>query len=607
MTRPRILTAIGAACLAAGAAGAAPTGVAVSPDGARVFVATGEPPAVAVVDRAAGTVTASWPLDAPPTGLAVSADGSRLVVTAGLAPGRLVLLDAAGGGKLGEVAAGHSPCAPVAEPAGARVFTCNRFEDRVDVFDVANPAAGRLATGFPVVREPGAAVLRPDGRLLFVANRLPAGRADTGDIAAVVSVIDTATGTGSTVRLPTGSTGVHGLAASPDGRFVYAVHTLSRFGLPTTQLDRGWMNTSALSILDAANPALVATVLVDEVDRGAANPAGVACLPDGRFLAIAHTGTHEVSVIDRAALHERVDRALRGEAVTEVSRSAADLPNDLSLLHGIRRRIALTGRGPGALVAFAGGFATACQFSGTLHLLDVAADGAVSVRDVQAAPPPADDAARRGERLFWDATTCFQHWQSCATCHPDGRADALNWDLLNDGIGNPKQSKSLLFSLQTPPAMITGIRPTGEYAVRSGMRYIQFAVRPEEEALAIDAYLRGMQPVPSPALVDGKLSPAAERGRAVYEKAGCASCHPGEFFTDCKAYDVGTGLDRDAGRAWDTPTLREAWRTAPYLHDGRAATLEEVVGPLNAGDRHGTTSTLSEAERRELVEYLRSL
>ncbi|MHC4147198.1 MAG: cell surface protein, partial [Planctomycetota bacterium] len=81
-------------------------------------------------------------------------------------------------------------------------------------------------------------------------------------------------------------------------------------------------------------------------------------------------------------------------------------------------------------------------------------------------------AERRGEMLFNDALLCFQSWQSCASCHPsDARVDALNWDLLNDGLGNPKNTKSLLLSHETPPAMITGIRENAEIAVRAGFRH----------------------------------------------------------------------------------------------------------------------------------------
>ena len=134
-----------------------------------------------------------------------------------------------------------------------------------------------------------------------------------------------------------------------------------------------------------------------------------------------------------------------------------------------------------------------------------------------------------------------------------------------------------------------------------------FVTHPEEDALAIEAFFKSLQPVPSPALVNGQLSPAAVRGKEVFEKAACAECHSGPFLTDCNAYDVGTGTGRESGKAWDTPTLREIWRTAPYLHDGRAATLEDVIGPANPGDKHGDTSTLSADQRKDLIEYIRSL
>jgi cytochrome c peroxidase len=129
--------------------------------------------------------------------------------------------------------------------------------------------------------------------------------------------------------------------------------------------------------------------------------------------------------------------------------------------------------------------------------------------------------------LFHDGRVCLQGWQSCASCHPEGRADGLNWDLLNDGEGNPKNTKSILLSHQTPPAMALGVHPTAEAAVRSGIKHILMSERPEAEAAAIDAWLRSLKPLPSPFLVNGRLSPAAERGRRLFESdhVGCAKCH----------------------------------------------------------------------------------
>ena len=115
-------------------------------------------------------------------------------------------------------------------------------------------------------------------------------------------------------------------------------------------------------------------------------------------------------------------------------------------------------------------------------------------------------AIRKGELYWHDASLCFQSWQSCASCHPDARVDALNWDLLNDGLGNPKNAKSMLQSHLTPPAMWEGVRKSSSIAIRTGFRYILFAVPNEQSCDDIDAFLQAMKPLPSPYLVNGELS-----------------------------------------------------------------------------------------------------
>jgi cytochrome c peroxidase len=219
--------------------------------------------------------------------------------------------------------------------------------------------------------------------------------------------------------------------------------------------------------------------------------------------------------------------------------------------------------------------------------------------------------ARFGELLFNDARICFQGWQSCASCHSsDARVDGLNWDNLNDGIGNPKNVKSLLLAHRTPPSMALGVREDAPFAVRAGIRHSLFAVRPEEEAAAIDEYLQSLAPIPSPFLVRGELSAKAQRGKTLFfdPAISCAACHPPPLFTSLQSYDVGTigPLDKATDR-FDTPTLVEIWRTAPYVHDGRAATLREVLTTCNSSDEHGKTSPLSADQIDDLVEYLLSL
>ena len=110
------------------------------------------------------------------------------------------------------------------------------------------------------------------------------------------------------------------------------------------------MNTNALTVIDLQTNERVNTVLLDEIDRGAANPWGVACSDDGTMLCVAHSGTQELSVIDRNDLHRKLADVAAGKAVTAVSDSAEDVPNDLAFLVGSRQRIPLEGNGARSVV-----------------------------------------------------------------------------------------------------------------------------------------------------------------------------------------------------------------------------------------------------------------
>jgi cytochrome c peroxidase len=107
--------------------------------------------------------------------------------------------------------------------------------------------------------------------------------------------------------------------------------------------------------------------------------------------------------------------------------------------------------------------------------------------------------------------------------------------------------------------------------------------------------------------VEGALSPAARRGKVLFEKAGCAACHPAPLYTDQRKHDLGLGVDVDQGKSFVTPSLREVWRTAPYLYDGRAVTILEVLTRFNSNQRHGTTAALGERDLEDLVEFVLSL
>jgi DNA-binding beta-propeller fold protein YncE len=610
-----------------------PIALAASGTGNELYVIAATGQQLLVIDRTTCAVSRRIPLPEAPSGITISPDGKNLYVTAGLPQGLVLVIDPQTGAVRARIPAGYSPTAPVLSEDGNTLFVCDRYRSRLLAVDVA---AQKIKAELPVGREPVAAARTPDGRFVLVANLLPAGPATGPTVAAEVVAVSTADLTvAARIALLNGSTSVRGICVSPDGRHAYVVHTLAHYQLPTTQVDRGWMNTSALSIVETATWRRINTILLDDVDHGAANPWDVACTADGQWLCVSHAGTHEVSIIDRPGLHRVVAKDV---SPLHDASGSQDASSDLSFLVDLRRRIRLPGKGPRG-IAIAGQTLYAAEyFSDSAAAVDLSAassvEGIVSrassprieggtpstrreafdVRSIPLGPTPEPTVVRRGEMLFHDADLCFQQWQSCASCHPDARADGLNWDLLNDGLGTPKNTRSLLWAHRTPPAMSLGVRETAEAAVRAGIRHIQFVVRPEADAAAIDAYLKSLQPLPSPYAAEAgakDVSPLLDAriqgGKRVFEKAGCQKCHTPPLYTSRKAYDVGTGAGREAGQAFDTPTLVELWRTAPYLHDGRAATLEELLTTFNPGDRHGKTSSLSTAELDDLVAFLLSL
>jgi hypothetical protein len=117
---------------------------------------------------------------------------------------------------------------------------------------------------------------------------------------------------------------------------------------------------------------------------------------------------------------------------------------------------------------------------------------------------------------------------------------------------------------------------------------------------------------------DGGLTPAGLRGRALFNRLACYSCHGGEHFTDSPLalrHDVGTLTASSGARlggvldGLDTPTLRGVWATPPYGHDGALATLETWITQMAAdpSSRHGRVAELSTGERADLIDYLRQI
>jgi hypothetical protein len=268
------------------------------------------------------------------------------------------------------------------------------------------------------------------------------------------------------------------------------------------------------------------------------------------------------------------------------------------------------------------------------------AEGMRRLATVTVCAPPKTPEWVRGKVLFNTARPPMssRRWIACSSCHPDGHNDGRVWH-------NPEglRKTTALFGLaHTHPLHWSADRDEVqdfEYTIRSrlmqGAGLLHGSMKPKrgfqpvelEEQLAgrsqdLDAlaiYCNSFDFTLSPHIpAVGKLSPAAERGKQIFfsKEVGCATCHSGPYYTDSSLkkpfhlHDVGTGGDDPSekiGPKYDTPTLLGIYRTAPYLHHGKAKTLRDVLTTCNKEDRHGRTSQLKARELDDLVEFLKSL
>lgn len=499
---------------------------------------------------------------------------------------------------LSKLKTGHTPSSVCYNSCSQSLWLTMRYNGELWEID---PQTEDIVTKIPVGREPVDVVPFSEDRLLLVAGNLPEMPSVAYPVAASLKVIDVVDKKlKRTIVLPNGSTDVKSIALDKSQKYAYVTHLLARYQLPTNQVDRGWMSTNVLSIIDLQNQSLVTTLLLDTPQKGAANPWEVTISPDNKWILVAAAGAHELVRIDREALHDRLCRLQSGKEAIPSAETWDDLPNDAGFLYGIREFIPTEGKGPrSVIVASTGKAYSANYFTGELFSVDLETK-VTSVSSALGIPLVSIEEGE-GNMYFHDASICFQCWQSCASCHPnDARTDGLNWDLLNDGMGNPKNTKTLVLSHQTPPCMISGIRKDAETAVRSGIKYILFAETDRHVAKAIDAYLKSLSPLPSPYLQEGQLSESALRGKKIFDRE-CASCHKGVYYTDQKQYAVSWSSGLDMNVKMDVPVLNEIWRTAPYLYDGGSYTIEDML------KIHGTQQPLSHDEQSDLVTYVLSL
>lgn len=584
-----------------------PAGLALSGDETRLYVAcpgTGE---VLALDCRDGEVLARVEVPDTPFGLALDTEAGRLYVTC-RSGDRVEALQASTLQRLGAVEVGREPVAlAVTRRDGfTRLVVANSRSDDVSILGT-EPLAEitRLTAG----RGPSAVAVTPTGDAV-VANRL--ARVTDPDRQAVseVTVLDPVA---PRIRSRPPLHSAHlaeGVALMPGSNRALVPVVRTRNLLPITQVARGWVMTSALAVCDLRTGA-VAQVPLDELNACYADPSGVVVDPATRRAFVASGGGDAVSVVDLDGL-----RAFLAEPPRVEGRSRDD--DLLAARRYVVKRIP-TGANPRhmALAPRSGLLFVAEHLGDAVLVVDTRT---LKVRSrLRLVTDAGDDPVSRGARVFASARFTFQGQFSCRSCHPEGHADGLTYDFDIDGPGrNILENRSLRGVGGTAPFKWNGKNPS--LKVQCGARFAKVLTRTApihgRDLDDLVAYIRSLPPVPprtpgsSAAAARGRRLFFAERGpdgSPLTPRQRCSTCHPPPLYTNGLTADVGTRADSDDPRELDVPHLLGIGSSAPYLHDGRARTLEEIWTVYNPDDLHGATSTYSKHDLNDLVEFLRSL
>lgn len=539
-------------------------------DGKTAYVTEFDEGSVAIVDAERYAVVGHLPTGGEePTGLALTPDERFLLVTNSF-DGSLAILDVAARRRVAAVRLPGMPYDVVVSPDGARAYVAVSQLDEVAVIDLARrEVVARVGTGY----RPKALALTPDGRTLLTANQ-------TGGN---VSVIDTQA-LREVRRVQTPAVNLRDIALSPDGRLAMVTSQRAQNERPTATPIGIWSNQLFPIVVAGPGSRLADNIWVDFLTDAGADPDGVVFDPSGERAIFTCAGGHGVVRI----------RAISGPRGYEPVVAANVGANP--------RGIALRPGGEEVWVAN--------------HLGNrlVVLDPRTLERRREIALPPASrrDPHLLGRFLFTSAHYIRGKQFTCFSCHSDGNMDGISWKFVHvkDGLGseqfrNVRDLRGPL--LETLPLRWTGLERDLTHFVKTEVEeLLQSHELSDAEIRALADYVASLRMPPNPyRQPDGSFTPAALRGRALFEgKAECSGCHAGPHAGGGAKYDLGFTQN---GTPLEVPHLVGVYDTAPYLHDGRARTLEEIFTRHNPQQTHGKAHLLTPEELQDLIRYLKEL
>jgi YVTN family beta-propeller protein len=591
---------------------ASPLEVLLSPDGSRLYVLCQQSEEVRVLDAVSYAVIKNIAVGRVPRGISLSTDGARLFVTNSW-DDTLSVIDTKTLAVVATWPVGAEPSSVVEDRQGKHLFVANRISNDLAVLDAQTGAEEkRLLAG----RGSSYLALSPDGTRIYathvypntltrgtgVENRIPPESEITVIDVARAVVVD---------RIPLHEiAGVFHVAFSADGRLGVAAEYHPKNLIPLAHIEHGGAFTYSLELFGADVGKAPVELPLDELERYTSQPFGVAIAPDKSRIYVTIGGSEVVTVVEVRRLL-RFIRVHPGPYTQDLSASAnyvvARIPVGLN-----PRGLTLTRDGRRLFVAN--------RLDDTISVIDTRTNRVAST--ITLAGPKTITALRRGEQTFYTARYSFQGQIGCSSCHIDSTFDGLQWNLEPDGFGRNTVDNKLLEGIKdTEPYKWTGTNP--DIPTECGPRTEKYFWRSENYdnlTLAdLAVYIRSLPPRPNRwRLANGELTPAQERGQAIFARSvdkfkkpipeynRCSFCHSGPKGTNQKIVDVGTRKSNDNTGLLKAPMLTNIALTAPYLHDGSARSLEEIWTVYNPDDKHGRTNDLAKDELNDLIEYLRT-
>jgi YVTN family beta-propeller protein len=544
-----------------------------------------------------------------PFGVAASEDG-RFVYVAASTQGEVVEIDAATQQITRRFAIEGQPKWIALHPSGKTLYIGSAYGGRVSWIDLSSGKINALP--LPVLTSVLAA--GPDGMPAPLTPRITGdiSVSPLGDVVAIPSVyVDNSAPVGE----PSPDGVVQGGYGSDGGI------GLSRINPIITEVLVGSDGTPSVESAQPVNVASSADFgsesVVAQVMRS--YPSSITFAPDAQTMYITMEGSQAVIA---ASVRPTALVGDRGEGDFVVMDTGGGFGSGLNQVASTATAVILVPEGPTGVAFLADGSAYVHTFL-DYRVSKIDAGQAASLvtgaatRDFSPLSLRATDAVQvtrsvlpdqvdLGRRLFYSSVTPSMAGAgsgvSCATCHMDGRNDGITWTFDEAGLSSQRQTPSLagkvsetlpLTWMSDVPSVGDEVRITSQG--RMGGQGLSF---PQE--LAVAAYVDFTREVDHPA--KGSPDAAVARGKAIFERSevGCASCHAGSRLADDQPHDL-YGL-----RGVYTPSLTGVAVTAPYLHDGSAATLEDVLASAGRGEM-GDTSSLSASELSDLLAYLKSL